>query len=65
MEAVAAYVRDHPGCSKADVTRHTGSDWKVISRAIEAGLIGCRPLGAPPQPHRLYPAPGGGAGNSA
>lgn len=64
MLAIETYVRQHPGCSRADVTRALSTDYKTIDRAVEAGLIAYHTLGPPPAPHRLYAMPRGGPGNS-
>lgn len=55
MRSAAAYVRAHPGYSKADVQRATGSDYKVINRAIAAGMITATRSSLSPRRYRLYP----------
>jgi len=54
MKAAVAYVRMHPGCSKAEVTRGTGSRLQSIDRAIGAGLIRAERLRGN-GPYSLYP----------
>lgn len=55
MKAAAAYVRMHPGCSKAGVTRGTGSQLRSINGANGAGLIRAERL-RESGPYRLYPS---------
>lgn len=42
LEAVA-YVKAHPGCSKADVTRCTGASYDSVQRAIRHNLVSEQP----------------------
>lgn len=37
--SVAAYVADHPGCSKAEASRGSGASYDSVQRAIRRGLV--------------------------
>jgi len=53
MRAVAAYVRQHPGCCKYDVNQNTGAAYTSIDRAVAAGMIRAERQGS--YRYRLYP----------
>jgi hypothetical protein len=45
VEAVARYVRDHPGCTVGEASRVVEGDWLVVAEAVRRGLVASRDSG--------------------